>query len=118
VRGLLWSEVNMYTEWSEVNMYTDEFLNKIVHPLVHSVFFLGKVGFSVLDIKPDIICINEKMSLCTLTSNTVLCIHFNLLTLWIGRLVGFITEFSGYQVSSRRTLEKVNGWSGHTIRKH
>ena len=44
-------------------MYTDEFRNKIVLPLVHSVFFLGKVGFSVLDIKPDNIRINEKNEL-------------------------------------------------------
>ena len=57
----------MANEWSENFIFTDEFRYKIVLALVHSVYFLGKVGFSVLDIKPDNIRINEKMSLCTLT---------------------------------------------------
>ena len=47
-------------EWSENFIFTDEFRYKIVLPLVHSVYFLGKVGFSIFDIKPDNIRINEK----------------------------------------------------------
>ena len=47
-------------KWSENKSLTDEIRCKLFLPLVHSVYFLGMVGFSVLDIKPDNIRINEK----------------------------------------------------------
>jgi serine/threonine protein kinase len=50
-------------EWSEHSIFTDALRHIFFVPLVHSLYFLGEVGFSVLDIKPDNIRINEKNEL-------------------------------------------------------